>query len=229
MTSETRLGARLAAVDERIADAVRQAGRRQEEVTRIVVTKGHPVALIRELAALGVRHVGESRHQEAEPKTAELADLGLTWHFVGQLQSNKARAVRRYVDWVHSVDRTALLRPFSDGDGDGPPLDCFIQVDLAGTSGRGGADPSALEPLAEALLATSGLRLRGVMGVPPIDEEPRSAFARLRAAGETVRRLEPAATAMSAGMSGDFVDAIMEGATHLRIGTAITGMRTAHG
>lgn len=224
----SELGDRLSAVDAEIADAAREAGRDPAEVTRIVVTKFHPAELVRELAALGVRDVGENRHQEAVAKVAELADLDLNWHFVGQLQTNKAKAVRGYASVVHSVDRNSLV----DALAGERPLDLFLELNLTGDPARGGVDPALLEPLAEHVLsvgALGGLVLRGVMAVAPLGQEPRAAFARVRAASETIRRLAPDATAMSAGMSGDFRDAILEGATHLRIGTAITGKRPTAG
>ena len=221
------LAGRLAEVDGRIVAAAREAGRDPAALTRIAVTKGHPASLVAELAALGVRDVGESRHQEAAPKAAALAGLGLRWHFVGQLQSNKARAVRGYARVVHSVDRPALVRALAMADG--ATLDCFLQLDLAGAPGRGGAAWEGLEPLAEQILAAPGLRLLGVMGVAPLGEEPRPAYARLREASQRLRALAPEAAAISAGMSGDFREAILEGATHLRIGTAITGNRPAPG
>lgn len=190
--------------------------------TRIVVTKFHPASLVRELAALGVRDVGENRHQEAAAKAAEVADPRLAWHFVGQLQSNKAKAVRAYAATVHSVDRASLVRALAGDDGE---LGVFLEIGLSDEPGRGGVAPAEAESLAEAVLAASGLRLLGVMGVAPLGAEPRPAFARLRAVSERVRALDPGATAISAGMSGDFREAILEGATHLRIGTAITGKR----
>lgn len=223
----TSLADRLASVDESIADAARAAGRDPGELTRIVVTKFHPASLVRELHALGVRHVGENRHQEAQAKHAELADLDVAWHFVGQLQSNKARAVRAYATSVHSVDRASLVRALAAEDV--RELDVFLEVDLSGEPGRGGVAPDELEPLAEAALAAPGLRVRGLMAVAPLGEAPRPAFARLRALSERLRALAPEATAISAGMSHDFADAIAEGATHLRIGTAITGNRPSPG
>lgn len=221
----SELGDRLAAVDDAIADAARAAGRDPGELTRIVVTKFHPAFLVRELAALGVRDVGENRHQEAAAKAAELSDLGLRWHFVGQLQSNKARQVRRYASAVHSVDRGTLVDALAAPQ----PLDVFLELDLTGDPGRGGVAPAELGPLAERVMATEGLVLRGVMAVAPLDEEPRRAFARVREASERLRRIAPTADAISAGMSGDFREAILEGATHLRIGTAITGKRPPPG
>jgi len=217
------LAERLAAVDAGIAEAARAAGRDPAELTRIVVTKFHPASLVRELADLGVRDVGENRHQEAVAKAAEVADDRLAWHFVGQLQSNKARAVRGYAATVHSVDRASLVDAL--GIDDGREVGVFLEIDLSGEPGRGGVAPEGAEELAERVLAKPGLQLLGVMGVAPLGKEPRPAFARLRDVSDRIRALHPAATAISAGMSGDYADAIAEGATHLRIGTAITGKR----
>ena len=225
MEAEHVLAERLAMVDGEIADAARAAGRDPAELTRIVVTKFHPAELVRRLVRLGVRDVGENRHQEAAAKAAELSDLDVRWHFVGQLQSNKAKAVRAYARAVHSVDRASL----ADALAGSSPLDVFIEVNLTGDAARGGVDPELLEPLAERVLSTPGLVLRGVMAVAPLGEEPRAAFARVRTASEALQRLAPEAGAISAGMSGDFREAVLEGATHLRIGTAITGKRPTHG
>jgi hypothetical protein len=219
------LSDRLDAVRAGIADAAVDAGRDPAEITTIVVTKFHPASLVRELAALGVRDVGENRHQEAQAKAAKLADLDLRWHFIGQLQTNKARQVRQYADAVHSVDRAALATALG-GESD---LDVFIQVNLTDDVGRGGAQPADLESLTEHVLATPGLRLRGLMAVAPIGAEARAAFARVREYGQRVRAIAPEASALSMGMSGDYREAILEGATHLRIGSAITGNRPAQG
>jgi pyridoxal phosphate enzyme (YggS family) len=226
---DAALPERLAGVDASIADAAREAGRDPSELTRIVVTKFQPASLVRELAELGVRDVGENRHQEASVKAAELAGLHLAWHFVGQLQTNKAKAVRRYARAVHSVDRESLATALASPSGSEELLDVFLELNLTGDPGRGGVDPAALEPLAARVLSTPGLVLRGVMAVAPLDEEPRRAFARVRAASDSLRSLAPDAVAISAGMSGDFREAILEGATHLRIGTAITGKRPSAG
>lgn len=182
---------------------------------------------MRDLADLGVRDVGENRHQEAVAKVAEVADDRLSWHFVGQLQSNKAQAVRGYAATVHSVDRESLIAALSADDG--RDLGVFLEIGLSDEPGRGGVAPADAGPLAERVLAAPGLRLLGVMGVAPLGAEPRPAFARLRAVSDLVRGVEPQATAISAGMSGDFREAILEGATHLRIGTAITGKRPTAG
>lgn len=218
------LEARLASVTAEVAQAARDAGRNPAEITTIVVTKFHPAALVRELADLGVSDFGESRHQEAQPKIAELADLAATWHFIGQVQSKKARQVRSYVDVIHSVDRPSLVDALAGG-----PLDVFIQVNLTDDPARGGAQPDDLESLAERVASTEGLKLRGLMAVAPLDSEPRREFARVRTLSERLRAAHPEASGLSMGMSGDFREAILEGATHLRIGTAITGNRLLHG
>ena len=230
------LAQRLAHVQQNVSDAARAAGRDPAEITTIVVTKFQPASLVRELVELGVRDVGENRAQEAAMKASELAGtIGprdvLRWHFIGQLQRNKAKLVRSFASSVHSVDRPTAVEALSaveDGSdevrGDGV-LDCFIQLALSDEPGRGGVAPDGMLALAERVLAEPRLRLRGVMAVAPLGEEPRRAFARVREASDLLRSVAPDARAISAGMSGDYVEAIAEGATHLRIGTAITGKR----
>lgn len=216
------LAERLASVRARVADAARAAGRDAGELTMIVVTKFHPVPLLEQLYALGVRDFGENRHQEAQQKAAELARLAPNWHFIGQLQSKKARQVRAYASSIHSLDRLALVPLLDSGEGD---RDVFLQINLTDDPERGGVVPSDLPALVDAVAAATTLRLRGVMAVAPLGEDPRPAFARLRGYAEQVRAVVPTATAISAGMSHDFAEAIAEGATHLRIGSAITGNR----
>lgn len=229
------LAERLALVDDEIAAAAREAGRDPAELTRIVVTKFHPAALVAELAALGVTDVGENRAQELTAKRAEFSAPTLRWHFLGQLQRNKARQVVERADVVHSVDRRELVTALAAAAAASArrdevgPLELFVQLDLSGDPGRGGVDPALLEPLAEAVLGEPKLRLLGLMAVAPRGEAPATAFARLAAAAERLRSLAPDATAISAGMSGDFREAVAAGATHLRIGTAITGERPAAG
>ncbi|HEY9497758.1 MAG TPA: YggS family pyridoxal phosphate-dependent enzyme [Terrimesophilobacter sp.] len=220
------LADRLEAIRAGVADAAREAGRHPGEITTIVVTKFHPESLVRELHALGVRDFGESRHQEARLKAAGVADLDLSWHFVGQLQTKKARQAREYASIIHSVDRAGLVDALGSVES---TVDCFIQLNLSDDPGRGGVAPAALEQLVEKVQATDGLRLLGVMAVAPLGEEPRRAFSRVRSASDRVRSLVPDATAISAGMSADYRPAILEGATHLRIGTAITGIRPVAG
>jgi len=220
--------ARLAAVHQRIDRACADSGRSSEDIVLVVVTKFFPVTDVRLLADLGVRHVGENRHQEAVEKAHECADLGLDWHFIGALQSNKAAAVAGYSAVVHSVDRVKLLSGLSRGAQEhGKELDCLVQVSLdpAEASGRSGAAIDDVPSLAERILETEGLRLRGVMGVAPLDGDARDAFVRLAEVASAVRRMAPQATWISAGMSGDLEEAIHEGATHLRIGSAVLGPR----
>jgi pyridoxal phosphate enzyme (YggS family) len=226
------LGTRLADLDARIADAARSAGRDPAELTRIVVTKFHPAQLVTRLYDLGVRDVGENRQQELSAKRAELPSHdGLTWHYIGQAQTKKARAIRAAADVVHSVDRDRLADALHAAEPDaGAPLDVLVQVNLTDDAGRGGAAPDAVEALAAHIAAhCPSLRLRGVMAVAPLDEPPAAAFARLADASRTVRSVVPDAAWISAGMSGDFAEAIAAGATHLRIGTAITGPRPVRG
>ncbi len=228
------LAERLATVDGRIADAAREADRDPALITRIVVTKFHPASLVRELAELGVRDMAENRQQELSAKRAELADdpalHGVRWHFVGQAQTNKARQIRAAADAVHSVDRARLVTALdAAAPGAQGVLDVLLQVNLTDDPGRGGVAPAELEALAEQVAAASTLRLRGIMAVAPLDEAPRPAFARVRELSTRLRRIVPDADWISAGMTADFEDAIAEGATHLRIGSAITGNRPARG
>lgn len=227
------IAANLRTVRDRIASACAEAGRSADEVTLTVVTKYFPPSDVRLLADLGVTDVGENRHQEAEVKAAECAGLGMRWHFIGNLQSNKAAAVAAYADVVESVDRPKLLAGLSRGAHQRDAvLDCLVQVNLdpeasgAGSrSGRGGAAPDDVGALAEQVAAAEGLRLRGVMAVAPPGEDPLPAFERLARLADQVRRVDPSATWVSAGMSGDLEAAVMTGATHVRIGSAVLGPR----
>jgi PLP dependent protein len=220
------LARRLADVHGRMAKACEAAGRDVSELTLIAVTKTRPASDVRLLAGLGVGDVGENRDAEAAPKAAECADLDLTWHFVGQLQTNKAASVVRYASVVHSVDRLRLVRALGRAArGAGRVVECLIEVSLDGDPARGGAVAGDVPALADALAAEDGLVLGGVMAVAPLSMEPADAFARLRASAAAVRAVRPAATVISAGMSGDLEAAVEAGATHLRIGTALLGDR----
>lgn len=225
------LASRLADVDARISDAARTAGRDPSELTRIVVTKFHPAALISELYALGVRDVGENRQQELTAKRAELGGLaGVRWHFIGQAQTNKARAVRAAADVVHSVDRHRIADALHAASGeDERVLDVLLQVNLTDDAARGGVAPDELESLAEHTAGLSSLRVRGLMAVAPLEEAPAAAFARLADYSVRLRTVVPDAGWISAGMTADFTEAIAAGATHLRIGSAITGQRPPRG
>jgi pyridoxal phosphate enzyme (YggS family) len=223
------IAANLQQVRNRITAACDTAGRDAGEVTLVVVTKFFPASDVRLLAELGVTDVGENRHQEAAAKAAECADLGLRWHFVGGLQSNKAATVASYADVVESVDRVKLVRGLAKGAAQrGAEVDCLVQVSLdppGAGKGRAGAAPDQVGAVAEALVAADGLCLRGVMAVAPLGEDPAAPFGRLAELASAVRRVDPAATWVSAGMSGDLEQAVEAGATHVRIGRAVLGER----
>lgn len=231
---KTELAANLARVEERISAACAAAGREREEVTLIVVTKTHPASDVRLLAELGVRHVAENRDQEAAPKAAECADLPLIWHFVGQLQTNKVRSVCSYADVVQSVDRKRLVDALSGAAvGAARELGVLIQVALDVDSGergqRGGVGADGVAALVDAVIAADGLRLDGLMTVAPLDgpyaDRPRAAFDRLKEISSGLRVAHPAANMVSAGMSSDLEEAVAAGATHVRVGTAVLGVR----
>ncbi|WEO79044.1 YggS family pyridoxal phosphate-dependent enzyme [Cryobacterium sp. SO2] len=228
---EADLSQRLATVQGGIADAARSAGRPVTDITTVVVTKFQPVSLVRELLELGVRDFGESRHQEAQAKAAELSGSGITWHFVGQVQGKKARQVRAYSSVIHSVDRESLVdalgSPVEASAGDAVGVDCFVQVNLTDDPARGGVSIPNLAPLVERVLTTPGLTLLGLMAVAPLGADPRRSFALVSELGAQMRGIAPDARYLSMGMSQDYAAAIAEGATHLRIGTAITGNRPA--
>ncbi|GGY52598.1 YggS family pyridoxal phosphate-dependent enzyme [Streptomyces omiyaensis] len=231
---KAELAENLARVEERIAAACAAAGRPREEVTLIVVTKTYPASDVRILHGLGVRDVAENRDQDAAPKAAACADLDLTWHFVGQLQTNKVRSVVGYAGVVQSVDRLRLVSSLSAAAGKaGHELGCLIQVALDAEAGgrgdRGGVAPDGIEEVAAALDEAPGLRLDGLMTVAPLVGEyagrQRAAFDRLMDLSTALRTTRPAANMVSAGMSADLEDAIAAGATHVRVGTAVLGVR----
>ncbi len=255
----------------RITAACAAAGRAESELTLIAVTKTYPASDVLALASLGVTDFGENRDQEAAPKAAEVAAAfaaagmaappvtgatahpatgkPVTWHFIGQLQTNKARSVARYADMVHSVDRIRLVHALgAAARAAGRELTCLVQVSLdpadagaqagPGLGGghdrdeqpgsaqeRGGVPPARLAEVAEAIEAEPGLALGGLMAVAPLAMEPVSAFAPLRRLSAVIRSVAPSATVISAGMSGDLEAAVASGATHLRIGTALLGNR----
>lgn len=224
------LAANLDGVRRRIAAACADAGRDPAEVSLVVVTKFFPASDLRLLADLGVTDVGENRHQEAEDKVAECADLGLRWHFIGGLQSNKAAAVASYADVVESVDRAKLVGPLSRGaHARGHDVDVLLQVSLdpPGAGHRAGADPGELADLARLVEGAGMLRLRGLMAVAPLGEDPDAAFGRLASIREVFLAQHPGAGVLSAGMSGDLEAAITHGATHVRVGSAVLGPRPA--
>ena len=226
MQREEELSAGLSKVQAQVAAACADAGRDPAEVTLVVVTKTYPASDVRLLAGLGVRDVGESRDQEASAKVGELADLDLTWHFIGRLQSNKARAVGRYARVVHSVDRPSLIPGLERGAGEaGHKVSCFIQLSLDGDPARGGVVAGDVAALAGRIVETDHLELAGLMAVAPVTWDPDRAFSELSRSSLHLQKKHPEAAAISGGMSGDFVQALRHGATHLRVGSAVLGQR----
>lgn len=253
VTRQDELAAGLQAVQDRIAKATAAAGR-ETGPALIVVTKFFPVSDVGALAALGVREVGENRDQEASAKAAEAtADprcSALHWHFIGQLQSNKAKSVVRYASAVHSVDRSSIIKALSKamaneqdsrraaGSELRENMECFIQVDLDvqgeaiadethadSGAGRGGAAPGDVLELAARIEGAAHLDLAGVMAVAPLGGDADAAFARLERISNALRHQHPHAGAISAGMSLDLEQAINHGATHLRVGSDVLGRR----
>ncbi|MGO2062397.1 YggS family pyridoxal phosphate-dependent enzyme [Leucobacter sp. UCMA 4100] len=223
MTEEAHVYAeRIAEIEQRIERACRESDRSRDEVTLIVVSKFHPQETVRALASIGVKDFGENRHQEARAKARETEDLDIRWHFVGQLQSNKARQAAQYASSIHSLDREAVIDALATIE---QPIDGFLQVNMTADEGRGGIEPADLERMTEHVLGVEAITLRGVMAVAPLGEEAGRAFERLRGYSERVQALAPEATSISAGMTHDFEEALRWGATHLRIGSAITGNR----
>ncbi|GAA2651852.1 YggS family pyridoxal phosphate-dependent enzyme [Paractinoplanes durhamensis] len=222
------LAASLAQVRERIARACVAAGRAPDEVALVAVTKTYPASDVVLLAGLGVTDVGESRDQEAAPKAAEARAAGATprWHFIGQLQRNKVRSVAGYAGVIESVDSVRLVTALENAVAGRPEqLEVLIQVSIDGDSSRGGAAGDDLWRISDAVAATTALRLGGVMAVAPRDWEPDRAFEQLAVLAAQLAGKHPGATTISAGMSGDLEAAVRHGATHVRIGTSLLGMR----
>jgi pyridoxal phosphate enzyme (YggS family) len=226
----------LAEVRSRIDRGCATAGRSASEVTLVAVTKFFPVTDAALLAELGVTDLGESRDQDASVKAAELpglTDAAVRWHFIGRLQTNKARSVARYADLVHSVDREGLADALADGvrRAERPALDVLVQMSLdddPGQGGRGGQAASELLRLADRVAGTDVLRLAGIMAIAPLEGDPEPAFSCLAEVAERLRAAHPAAGIVSAGMSNDLEVALRYGATHVRIGTALLGRREPH-
>jgi pyridoxal phosphate enzyme (YggS family) len=223
------LAERLAEAQQKISAAASRCDRVADDIKLIVVTKNHPAQLVFDLLDLGIRDFGENRDQEAAPKSAEVratSNIAHRWHFIGQLQSNKVKSVVTYANSIHSLDRQSLLDALGKATIERAlPLDVFIQLNLTDDPGRGGIQPVNLRPFAENVLTQPGLNLVGVMGVASLDNNLERDFGAIRAASDSLQTLKPEASQISAGMSEDFETAIAYGATHLRIGSAITGKR----
>jgi pyridoxal phosphate enzyme (YggS family) len=218
-------------VRKRIDSAVQAAGRNVDSVTLLAASKAQPANSVRALAQAGVRDFGESYVQEAQEKIQALRDLSLTWHFIGRLQTNKTRPIAESFDWVHGVDRLKIAerlaeqRPFH-----APPLNVCLQVNIAGEASKGGVTIAELPTLASAVAALPRLKLRGLMCLPPDEDDPsrqRGWFAKMRQALETLNAAGAGLDTLSMGMSGDLESAILEGATLVRVGTALFGSRPA--
>lgn len=228
MSRRDEIAAGLADTGQRISAACDAAGRSRDEITLIVVTKTYPASDVDLLAELGVTDVGENRHPEAGDKHDEVTHA-LHWHFLGGLQTNKAGAVARYADAVHSVDRVKLAKSLSRGaEAAGRTLECLIQVDFDSTDpGRSGVAPAGIPQLADAIGGSGHLTLGGLMTVAPLGEDPAPHFDHLTRLSAELRADHPGATIISAGMSGDFEAAVRAGATHLRIGRSVLGARAS--
>jgi pyridoxal phosphate enzyme (YggS family) len=229
LTAPQNPAERLAALRERITDAARAAGREPSAITLVGVAKSQPADRLVSALDAGLAHLGENYVQEARAHFAALAGRSFGKHFIGALQSNKTREAAALFDWVHTVDRARIAERLSAQRPDAqPPLEVCIQVRLGGESTKAGVAPESLPALADAVAALPRLRLRGLMTLPPGESEParqRHWFAELRRLLEGLNARGHRLDALSMGMSGDFAAAIAEGATHLRIGTAIFGAR----
>lgn len=222
----------LQRVRARIAAAAAACGRSVDSITLVAVGKSQPPAALESAVRAGVLHLGESYLQEALAKRAALPDLAVTWHFIGKIQSNKTRAIAESFAWVHGVDRLRLAerlsaqRPYH-----APPLNVCVQVNIAGEPGKGGAAPADVPALAVAVAALPRLTLRGLMCVPPAELDvarQRHWFAATRGLFERVNAAGTRLDTLSMGMSGDLEAAVLEGATMVRVGTALFGARAEH-
>jgi pyridoxal phosphate enzyme (YggS family) len=225
----SELAQRYNQIVEKVASAAAASSKSTSDITLVVVTKNHPPQLVFDLIDLGARDFGENRDQEAAPKAKEVLSVStesMRWHFIGQLQTNKVRSVLEYADLIHSLDRESLLVELQKRTaGRAKPLGVFIQVNLTEDPARGGVGVMDLEAFASKVISSGGLRLEGLMGVGGLDKDPEIEFERLANLSSKLQRLAPEAKGLSMGMSSDFEVAIGYGATHLRIGTAITGKR----
>ena len=229
----SKLAERLQSIHQRIDQAANSSARSSTDIELVVVTKNHGFELALELLELGESQFGENRDQEASVKASQVAQniadgqVPPTWHFVGQLQSNKVKSMLGYSSVLHSLDRLSLLKELEKQLLKSPEktLDVFIELNLTDDPNRGGIEPKNLIEFAEQVLQVSQIRLLGVMGVAGLGVKPAVDFATILSASEQLKAISPNSKYISAGMSGDFETAIGFGATHLRIGTAITGNR----
>ena len=220
---------RLDSVHQRMALACKMSGRDPSGVTLLAVSKKQAASLVRRFFMLGQTAFGENRVQEALAKQQELADLAIDWHFIGPVQSNKARELAEQFDWVQSVDRIKILQALSrHRPASLPPLNICLQINIDREPQKSGLAPEALATLAEQAAEAPGIRLRGLMALPRFSHDPevtRDSFARLRMLYETLREAGHELDTLSMGMSGDLELAIAEGSTMVRVGTDLLGPR----
>ncbi|MDO7895823.1 YggS family pyridoxal phosphate-dependent enzyme [Pseudomonas citrulli] len=216
----------IAQVRSRIRAAEQAAQRTGQSVHLLAVSKTKPAQALREAYAAGVRDFGENYLQEALGKQAELTDLPLIWHFIGPIQSNKTRAIAEHFDWVHSVDRLKIAQRLSEQRPAGlPPLNICIQVNVSGEASKSGCTPADLPALAAAIGALPNLKLRGLMAIPEPTEDRAAQDAAFAAVQRLQASLDLPLDTLSMGMSHDLESAIAQGATWVRIGTALFGAR----
>jgi pyridoxal phosphate enzyme (YggS family) len=211
----------LQAITARIVSAAESAGRDPEEITLIAVTKTFPVTDAKILYELGVRDFGENRDQEGSVKYSELPGDS-NWHFQGQIQSNKLKSIATWADVIHSIDDISHAKKLNSLVA---MKEIFIQVSLDNLPGRGGVNPEQILDFLAEVATLPNLKVRGLMAVAPLEEPPMEAFKRLKTLSEAVTKTHPNAWEISAGMSNDFEAAISQGATHIRIGSQILGVR----
>jgi pyridoxal phosphate enzyme (YggS family) len=227
--SPQNLPLRIREVRERVARAAAAAGRSAQSVTLLAVGKAQPLPLLAAAADCGLEHFGESYLQEALEKIAALGERPLTWHFIGRVQSNKTRPIAEAFAWVHAVDRLKVAERLSaQRPAHAPPLNLCLQVNVAGEASKGGVAPAELAALAAAVARLPRIALRGLMCIPPEETDvarQRGWFARLRVLQEELNGAGAALDTLSMGMSGDFEAAVHEGATMVRLGTALFGAR----
>jgi hypothetical protein len=220
----------LKALNERISQACRNADRPRGDVTLIAVSKTKPSSQVRAAAKLGITHFGENYLDEAVNKIADTADLQLTWHFIGRIQSNKTRIIAEQFDWVHTVDRSKIAQRLNAQCPAGKQLNVLIQINIDDDPAKGGVNPAQAQPLIEEIVALPALRLRGLMTILSQQADPGASYQSMaQLSAQLGKQLSPADQqdwgTLSMGMTADLDAAIAAGATHIRIGTALFGAR----
>ena len=216
----------IVAVKDAISQAARAADRNPAEVRLIAVSKRKPASDISKAASAGIEDFGENFLQEAIPKIESLAHLGLRWHFIGAIQSNKTRAIATYFQWIHTIDRVKIARRLSEQCPDGKVLNLCIQVNVDGDPNKAGVAPADTAELLNVLMDLPRVKVRGLMTMLDRSSEPGNSYSHLAEIFDSLRPLADQWDTLSMGMSGDYRDAISADATHVRVGTAIFGPRS---